>query len=81
MEDALRVRTKVLPGRRIEVTDPALVVGDAVEVVVLPQASPPAGEKRYSMLELVESLNGRRHFQTAEGVNAYIRAERDSWER
>jgi len=33
------------------------------------------------MLEIVDSLNGHRLFQTAEEVDAHIRAGRDSWER
>jgi len=45
MQTALRLHTTVLPGRRIEVTDPALPEGSRVELIILlpPETSAPPG--------------------------------------
>ena len=81
MSDPLRLTTQVLPGHRIEIAAPALPVGTAVDIVVLPRPTLAGDGRRYTMLEIIESLNGHRMFQTAEEVDEYLRAERDSWER
>ena len=82
---AIRLTTTVLPGHKIEVTDPGLKVGDVVEVIVFPgavvPADSPAPEMRPSVFDIIRSLNGHRHSQTAQEVDDYINAERDSWER
>jgi hypothetical protein len=48
MQTALRLHTTVLPGRRIEVTDPELPEGSRVEVIILFPAdtSAPPGRLR-----------------------------------
>jgi len=45
MQTALRLHTTVLPGRRIEVTDPALPEGSRVELIILlpPDTAAPSG--------------------------------------
>jgi hypothetical protein len=45
MQTALRLQTTVLPGRRIEVTDPELPEGSKVELIILlpPETSAPPG--------------------------------------
>ena len=45
MQTALHLHTTVLPGRRIEVTDPALPEGSRVELIILlpPETSEPSG--------------------------------------
>ena len=79
MRPALHVKTKILPGQKIEISAPELSVGDAVEVfVVLPEPSSPA---RRSALDLLEELPGQRLFKTSEEADQYLRKERDSWER
>jgi hypothetical protein len=76
----LRVLTKVLPGHRIEIAAPAdLPVGAEVEVTVQPPASQPPAKQ--SILDIIESYDGPRLFKTAEEVDAYLREEKDSWER
>jgi len=79
MQSALHITTKVLPGGKLEITDPELRVGEPVDVfLVLPE--PPARPRR-SALEIIEALQGRRVFQTPQEVNKYLQEERDSWDR
>ena len=47
MQTALRLHTTVLPGRRIEVTDPELPEGSRVELIILFPADPSAPPGRY----------------------------------
>jgi hypothetical protein len=69
----------VLPGSRIEVSDPDLREGEPVDVfLVLPE---PRARPRRSALEIIEALQGRRVFQTPQEVNRYLQEERDSWDR
>ncbi len=79
MQTALRMTATVLPGNKIEVTAPELREGEDVDVfLVLPQAPP---IPRRSALEIINSLKGHRAFQSSAEVNAYLREERDSWDR
>jgi hypothetical protein len=78
MQSALHVKTKVLPGKKIEISLPELKEGDAVDVfLVVPSASaiPPR-----SALDIIEALNGHRLFATPQTVDRYLQGERDSWE-
>lgn len=80
MRTAFHTTTTVLPGHRIEVSNPSLKEGEQVQVVVIP-TTPRAPERTGpSALEIIESLEGHRIFQTAEDVDRYINEERDSWE-
>ncbi len=80
MQTALRMETTILPGHRLEISDPELPEGVKVEViVVLPEQPAPA---RRSMLEFLATLPpGPVLFQTPEDANRSIQEERDSWER
>ena len=80
MQTALRTETTILPGHRLEISDPQLPEGATVEViVVLPeQPKPQFG----SALEFLESLPpGPRAFKTWEEYERHLQEERDSWER
>jgi hypothetical protein len=79
MQAALRVKTTVLPGGRIEVTDPQLPSGQAVDVIVL-FPEPPTTPRR-SVVDVLAEAPGRILFRTPEDVDAYLREERDAWER
>ena len=79
MQTALRLTTLVRPGGKIEIADAQLPVGTSVEVIVL-LPSPPTLPRR-SILEVLADAPGHLAFQTAEEVDAYLRAERDTWER
>jgi hypothetical protein len=80
MQTTLRLETTVLPGHRLEISDPELPEGATVEViVVLPKASEP---RRISMLEFLESLPpGPRAFKTWEEYDKHLREEKDAWDR
>jgi hypothetical protein len=80
MQTALRTEITILPGHRLEISDPRLPEGATVEVIViLPDKPVPA---RQSMLEVLESLPPRPLlFKTPEEANRYLHKERDSWER
>lgn len=79
MKHALHVKTKVLLGGKIEVTDQALPEGEEVEVIVLlPESSSAA---RRSALDILAEAPGHRRFKTKADVNAYLQQERQAWDR
>jgi hypothetical protein len=75
----VRVKTVVLPGGRIEINTPELIPGRQVTVVVTVEDNE-AVEQRH-VIDILRALPGHQLFQTAEEVDAYLREERDSWER
>jgi len=79
MQAALHIKTKILPGGKIEITDPDLPTGEAVEVIVLRTQSDTL--IRRSAVDILAEAPGHRLFNTAEQVDAYLREERDSWDR
>lgn len=79
MQSALRLITEVQPGGKIEITDAQLPVGAPIEVIVLLPPAP--AEPRRSILAVLADAPGHLAFQTAEDVDAYLRSERDAWER
>ena len=76
----LRIETTILPGHRLEITNPKLPEGAMVEViVVVPEKTP---GKFGSALDFLESLPpGPRAFKTWEEYEKHLREEKDSWER
>jgi hypothetical protein len=72
----VRVRTKVLPGNKIEVSSPELAVGSEVDVEISQNPEP-----RRTFRDIVRDLPPGQLFKTPEEVDEYIRQERDSWER
>jgi hypothetical protein len=80
MQTTLRIETTILPGHRLEVSDPKLPEGAKVEVIVVLPENP--ARARRSMLEFLATLPpGPLLFKTPEDANRYIQEERDSWER
>ncbi len=78
MEAALRIKTKVLPGSKIEISDPDLVVGEAVDVIVV---VPGKGKRRRALKDILQSSTLPQRKTTAEEVDRRIQEERDSWDR
>jgi hypothetical protein len=79
MQAALRLTAWVQPGGKIEVSDTQLPTGKSVELIVLfPQ---PEETTRRSVVDVLAEAPGHLAFQTAEEVDAYLREERDAWER
>jgi len=76
MLPARRIRAAVQPGHKIEIAAPDLEVGQLVDVLVFPQ---PQAAKQHWARDVLARAPGHRLFQTAAEVDAYIRAERDSW--
>lgn len=72
------ILTKVEEGGVIHVTAPELPAGQSVEVTI---ASIPTSGTRQSAMEILARCPGGRIFKTVEEVDAYLRGERDSWER
>ncbi|MBI2844786.1 MAG: hypothetical protein HYX78_15440 [Armatimonadetes bacterium] len=79
MQTAIRIRTVVQPGGKVEVTSPDLTAGETVEVIVL--GSEIVSPKRRPALDILAEAPGHRLFKSAEEVNAYVREERNSWDR
>lgn len=79
MQSALRIETTILPGHRLEISDPGLPEGATVQVIVLlPEAPVP---RRPSVLEILKALPpGPLMFPTPADADRYMREERDSWE-
>jgi len=79
MNPTVHLKTTILPGGKIEITDPNLPSGESVEVVVL---LPDSGKKNGdSAIDILNKSPGHRLFQTAEEVDFYIHGERGSWDR
>jgi len=78
MQPAMHLKTAVLPGGRIEVTDLKLPVGEWVDVFVLLPHYP--ATVRRSAIDVLTEAPGHCLFKTADEVDAYIKEERDSWE-
>ena len=72
------IETIVLPGGRIEISLPELIPGQKATVWI---AVDPAPTEKRALSEILGDYPGGRLFKTAEEVDAYIREERDSWER
>jgi hypothetical protein len=80
MATALHIKTTVQPGGKIEISAPELAEGQQVNVFVVVEEAEETTRKR-PVLEVIAEFTGHRLFKTAEEVDAYIREERDSWER
>jgi hypothetical protein len=77
MRTAIQLRTTILPGHRVEVSAPELPEGVGATVVIL--LDDPATPKR-RLSEVLGGYAGGALFRSAEEVEAYLRAERDSWD-
>ncbi len=79
MQTAVKMTATVQFGGRIEIADPQLPAGKSVDVIVLfPQE---ADVSRRSVVDVLAEAPGHLAFHSAEEVDAYVREERDAWER
>lgn len=79
MEQSLRIRTRVLPGHKIEVYDSKLPEGAEVEVAI---SAPPAKPRR-SLAQLMQELSPSEMPQALESWEEYeqlLQQERNAWE-
>ena len=76
----ISLETTVLPDGRIELRAPEFVPGQHATVVIRIDEEEPA---KMTITERLAQANyrGGSLFKTAEEVDAYIREERESWER
>ena len=80
MTSPLHISTRVLAGHRVEIMDPALQVGQSVDVYVVPRR--PARVSRASILEFLDALpDGPRSAESWDEIERQFREERDSWDR
>jgi hypothetical protein len=77
MQAPLHISTTVRSGHKIEVTDPHLMEGESVEMIVF--VSPRDKSTKASALSIIESLHGHRLFQSSQEVDRYLEEERNSW--
>jgi hypothetical protein len=79
MTRILQYTTTVLPGHRIEIQAPELPEGHVATVVVQVEEEGPTPRRRLS--EVLAGYPGGQLFRSAEEVDAYLREERESWDR
>jgi hypothetical protein len=79
MRTTARATTTVQPGGRVEICDEQLPVGAEVDVLVL--VTPASEPERPSIRDVLAKAPGHLIFETAEQVDAYLREEREAWER
>ncbi len=80
MSVEIAIETTILPDGKIELSSPAFVPGRRATVIVKIEEEQP---EKLTITERLARANyhGGALFKTAEEVDAYIREERDSWER
>ena len=78
MSTEIRVKTIVLPGGKIEIRAPELIPGRRATVVITIEDNEMIEYPH--VIDILKTLPGHQLYQSAEGVDAYIREERDAWE-
>ncbi|MCL1463288.1 hypothetical protein [Argonema galeatum] len=78
MQPSLHIKTKILPGNKIEIEIPEAAIGDAVDVFVILPEKP--ASKRGSAVEMIEQIRSKRQFRSAEDIDKQLQEERDSWD-
>lgn len=86
MQAALRVTTRILPGRRIVIADPGLPEEGEVDVIVmLPESQSPSPNgtgQTLGVWDYIQSLpSGPRSAASWEEIERRFQEERDSWDR
>ena len=80
MGTILRITATVRPDGSIEIHAPGLVPGQQVSVSI--DTGDDSSERTGPhVIDIITALPGHRIFKTAEEVDAYVREERDAWDR
>lgn len=79
METAIRIRTSVLPGHRVEIVSPQLPEGTAVEVIVL-LPDPAERTSLYEWLAAGSPASKPRSADSWEQYDQLIQEERSQWD-
>ena len=78
----VQITTRVLPGNKIEVTDPGLQEGQDVQVTITPVPETPQPQGGRDILDFIDSLPpGPRSAATWEEFERQFQEERDAWDR
>lgn len=79
MESALHIKTKVLPGKKIEIQSDNFEIGDTVDVFVV--MSHNKSQQKSSVIDLIDNIRSNRSsFKTPAEIDQQIREERKSWD-
>jgi hypothetical protein len=78
MQPALHIKTRVLPGNKVEVELPPGSEGKEVNVFVV--LAEPATGKSLDILEFLASARKHQASKTAEEIDQQLRAERNAWD-
>jgi hypothetical protein len=81
MQAALKVMTRVLPGKRVEFTAPELIEGEDLELIVLKAETVVQEPSRFaSAWEYLQSLPPiHRSSEEWAAIERELRQERDAW--
>ena len=79
MSTIIHASAIVSPDGKIEVSTPDLEPGQRVDVTI--EVAEDAAIPARHVIDIVKDLPGHQLFKSAEEVDAYIRKERDSWDR
>ena len=78
MQSALRIKTKVLPGNKLEIELPPGSEGEEVDVfVVLPEK---LKVQRENILEFIKQARSQYAVRTVEEIDRQLQAEREAWD-
>jgi hypothetical protein len=80
MQSAIHLKTKVLPGGKIELELPQANEGEDVDVFVI-ISTPKTSESRPSVIDILDEIHRRRpHGRSTEEIDRELQAERDAWD-
>ncbi len=80
MQSALKLTTRVLPGKRIEVYAPELTEGEDVELIVLKGKEAPQVEEKQGVWDFIQSLpSSTLTMEDWERIEREFQEERNSW--
>lgn len=79
VNQAMHIKTRVLPGHKIEIMAPELVEGELVDVSIM--VPDEMVDRTTSVLDILAASKAPGLFKTAQEVDDYIQKERDSWDR
>jgi len=79
MEQVIRRRVVVQSGGHIELDDDALQGVAEADVIVIVHRD--GSKEKQAAIDLLDTLPGSRLFKTSSEADAYLRGERDSWDR
>jgi hypothetical protein len=81
-QTTIRLKTHVLPGKRVEFTSPDLDEGEEIELIVLKPETVSTAPRFASALDYLNSLPPLNHTpEEWEQIEREIQEEKDAWER